>query len=203
MADKLKQILQNIQKIVTDLIKKLPEEAKKLQKGASNIDTKKITGSIQQTLDKVAKQAPDKLKSVKTEAVNADKNKIVDNLKQFLNKLLEKSPSQLKQLKEKAESIRDKAKENTKKMSGDVCDEDCQARLEKFTTTKTTPPPPSSTDIQPTDHTPVPMKYPYTLTAKMAQFPYKHYYDHNWMWRYYFYALIACVPIFYKLSRMG
>ncbi|XP_014271364.3 uncharacterized protein roh [Halyomorpha halys] len=46
-----------------------------------------------------------------------------------------------------------------------------------------------------------PMKYPYTLTAKIAQFPYKFYINNNWMWKYYLIALGVSFPLFYKLSR--
>ncbi|KAH8300331.1 hypothetical protein KR044_012952 [Drosophila immigrans] len=48
-----------------------------------------------------------------------------------------------------------------------------------------------------------PMKYPYTFSAKLAQFPVKHYIKNQWIWRYYFIAVVACVPVFYKISRLG
>ncbi|XP_044011622.1 uncharacterized protein LOC122854747 [Aphidius gifuensis] len=45
------------------------------------------------------------------------------------------------------------------------------------------------------------MKFPYTLTAKMVNFPYKHYYKHAWLTRYWIAGLIVCVPIFYKITQ--
>ncbi|KAH8391259.1 hypothetical protein KR215_009714 [Drosophila sulfurigaster] len=48
-----------------------------------------------------------------------------------------------------------------------------------------------------------PMKYPYTFSAKLAQFPIKHYIKNQWIWRYYFIAVVACVPVFYKISKLG
>lgn len=48
-----------------------------------------------------------------------------------------------------------------------------------------------------------PMKYPYTFTAKLAQFPLKFHIKNQWIWRYYFIALGCCVPIFYKIDRLG
>lgn len=40
------------------------------------------------------------------------------------------------------------------------------------------------------------MKFPYTFTAKLVHFPIKFYITHNWMWRYYFIAVIVCLPVF-------
>uniref|UniRef100_A0A1B0FL54 9.2 kDa midgut protein n=1 Tax=Glossina morsitans morsitans TaxID=37546 RepID=A0A1B0FL54_GLOMM len=48
-----------------------------------------------------------------------------------------------------------------------------------------------------------PMKFPYTFSAKIAQFPMKHYIKNQWIWRYYFVALGVCVPIFYKISKLA
>ncbi|XP_008205515.1 uncharacterized protein LOC100118244 [Nasonia vitripennis] len=48
-----------------------------------------------------------------------------------------------------------------------------------------------------------PMKYPYTLSAKIAQFPYKHYYKHSWAFKYFLYSTIICLPIFYKIQKMS
>jgi hypothetical protein len=47
------------------------------------------------------------------------------------------------------------------------------------------------------------MKFPYTLSAKIAQFPIKHYFHNQWIWKYYFVSLALCVPVFYKISRLG
>lgn len=47
------------------------------------------------------------------------------------------------------------------------------------------------------------MKFPYTFTAKIAQFPFRHYIKNQWIWRYYFIACICCLPIFYKISKLA
>lgn len=46
------------------------------------------------------------------------------------------------------------------------------------------------------------MKYPYTLGAKIAQFPYKYYYKNNWIFRYYPIGFITCLPIFWYINQM-
>ena len=46
-----------------------------------------------------------------------------------------------------------------------------------------------------------PMKYPYTFSAKIAQFPYKFYWNNNWMFRYYPYGVLAALPVFVYISR--
>lgn len=48
-----------------------------------------------------------------------------------------------------------------------------------------------------------PMKYPYTFSAKIAQFPLKHYIKNQWIWRYYFLAFGLSIPVFYKISKLG
>jgi len=48
-----------------------------------------------------------------------------------------------------------------------------------------------------------PMKFPYTFTAKMAQFPLKFHIKNQWIWRYYFIAVGCCIPIFYKIDRLA
>lgn len=48
-----------------------------------------------------------------------------------------------------------------------------------------------------------PMKYPYTFTAKIAQFPLKFHIQNNWIWKYYLIALGISIPIFYKIDRLG
>lgn len=48
-----------------------------------------------------------------------------------------------------------------------------------------------------------PMKYPYTFSAKVAQFPFKHYIKNQWIWRYYLVAVGCCIPVFYKISKLG
>lgn len=47
------------------------------------------------------------------------------------------------------------------------------------------------------------MKYPYTLGAKIAQFPYKFYFKNNWIVRYYCFSLVLCIPIFKSISNLG
>ncbi|XP_018580283.1 uncharacterized protein LOC108917946 [Anoplophora glabripennis] len=48
-----------------------------------------------------------------------------------------------------------------------------------------------------------PMKYPYTFSAKIAQFPYKFYFQNNTIFRYYCYGVIAAVPVFVYISRLS
>lgn len=48
-----------------------------------------------------------------------------------------------------------------------------------------------------------PMKFPYTLSAKIAQFPFKHYFNNQWIWRYGAISCLICLPIFYKISKLG
>uniref|UniRef100_A0A0A9YDF9 Serine/threonine-protein kinase STE20 n=1 Tax=Lygus hesperus TaxID=30085 RepID=A0A0A9YDF9_LYGHE len=40
------------------------------------------------------------------------------------------------------------------------------------------------------------MVYPYTLSAKLAQFPYRYYFDNCWYFRYTVFAVVASVPLF-------
>lgn len=48
-----------------------------------------------------------------------------------------------------------------------------------------------------------PMKFPYTFSAKIAQFPLKFYVQKQWGWRYYGIALLVSAPVFYKISKLG
>ncbi|KAG5887017.1 hypothetical protein JTB14_018395 [Gonioctena quinquepunctata] len=48
-----------------------------------------------------------------------------------------------------------------------------------------------------------PMKYPYTFSAKIAQFPYRYYYDNSWTYRYYIFALAASMPVFMYISKLA
>lgn len=48
-----------------------------------------------------------------------------------------------------------------------------------------------------------PMKFPYTFSAKLAQFPFKHYYDNNWVCRYYIYGVLLGLPLFYYFHGLG
>lgn len=46
-----------------------------------------------------------------------------------------------------------------------------------------------------------PMKYPYTYTAKLAQFPWKFYILNNWVFRYYLIGVVLSMPVFLYLER--
>lgn len=48
-----------------------------------------------------------------------------------------------------------------------------------------------------------PMKYPYTFTAKLVQFPWKFYLTKNWLYKYYAVALIVTFPVFKKIHSLG
>jgi hypothetical protein len=48
-----------------------------------------------------------------------------------------------------------------------------------------------------------PMKFPYTWSAKIAQFPLKFHINNNPLWKYYIFGVLASIPIFYKIDRMG
>ncbi|XP_018322973.1 uncharacterized protein LOC108735490 [Agrilus planipennis] len=48
-----------------------------------------------------------------------------------------------------------------------------------------------------------PMKFPYTFSAKIAQFPFKFYFQNNWVFKYYLISVVVCTPIFYKISRLA
>jgi hypothetical protein len=48
-----------------------------------------------------------------------------------------------------------------------------------------------------------PMRYPYTLSAKIAQFPIKWIINNQPLWKYYFLGVIVAFPVFYKIDRMG
>ncbi|XP_051166715.1 uncharacterized protein LOC127285000 [Leptopilina boulardi] len=47
------------------------------------------------------------------------------------------------------------------------------------------------------------MKYPYTFTAKIMQFPYKYYYKHSWMFRYCAFATAIVAPIVYQFQKLS
>ena len=44
------------------------------------------------------------------------------------------------------------------------------------------------------------MKYPYTFSAKLALFPYRHHFQNHWVFKYYTFGLIASFPVFMWLS---
>ncbi|XP_071447326.1 uncharacterized protein roh [Hetaerina americana] len=47
------------------------------------------------------------------------------------------------------------------------------------------------------------MKFPYTFSAKIAQFPLRWHIQNQWIWRYYFVSLVLCTPVFYSISRLA
>lgn len=48
-----------------------------------------------------------------------------------------------------------------------------------------------------------PMKYPYTLSAKIAQFPLKFHMQNSWIWRYYPLGVLFSLPFFAFISKLG
>jgi len=47
------------------------------------------------------------------------------------------------------------------------------------------------------------MKYPYTLTAQIKQFPYKWMFKNQWIFRYWIYGCVVSLPVFWKISKMA
>merc|ERR1712002_752567 len=47
------------------------------------------------------------------------------------------------------------------------------------------------------------MKYPYTFSAKVAQFPFAYYMKNQWMLKYYFIGLGLCVPVFNWIQKQA
>ncbi|KAI8424740.1 hypothetical protein MSG28_006691 [Choristoneura fumiferana] len=48
-----------------------------------------------------------------------------------------------------------------------------------------------------------PMKFPYTISAKIAQFPFKYYVSNQWIWKYWMAGIVISVPIFYKIHKLA
>ncbi|XP_063367722.1 uncharacterized protein LOC134656132 [Cydia amplana] len=48
-----------------------------------------------------------------------------------------------------------------------------------------------------------PMKFPYTISAKIAQFPFKYYVTNQWIWKYWMVGIAASIPIFYKIHKLA
>lgn len=46
------------------------------------------------------------------------------------------------------------------------------------------------------------MKFPYTFSAKLVQFPFKFYWNRNPPFKYYIIAIFCSTPVFYKLGQM-
>ncbi|XP_031833628.1 reduction of Rh1 [Nomia melanderi] len=55
------------------------------------------------------------------------------------------------------------------------------------------------------DEVPRRMIYPYTLSAKIAQFPYKLYLTHKntWLFRFFPLGILMTLPIFYKIQKLS
>ncbi|KAK7069762.1 hypothetical protein SK128_027010 [Halocaridina rubra] len=47
------------------------------------------------------------------------------------------------------------------------------------------------------------MKYPYTFTAKLAQFPFQYYLKNQWYLKYYFIGVFLCIPVFSKIQGLA
>lgn len=47
------------------------------------------------------------------------------------------------------------------------------------------------------------MIYPYTMAAKIVQFPYKYYWENSWSFKHVIIAYFVCLPVFYKLEKLS
>lgn len=47
------------------------------------------------------------------------------------------------------------------------------------------------------------MVFPYTFSAKIAQFPYKLHFKHHWMFPWFIGAIVVSIPLFYKIQKAG
>lgn len=47
-----------------------------------------------------------------------------------------------------------------------------------------------------------PMKFPYTFSAKIAQFPLKFHIQNQWVWKYWVAGIVLSFPIFYKIHKL-
>ena len=45
-----------------------------------------------------------------------------------------------------------------------------------------------------------PLPYPYTTGSQIMQFPYKFYFNNNWLYKALPIGFLICVPIFYKIQ---
>lgn len=50
---------------------------------------------------------------------------------------------------------------------------------------------------------PRPMKFPYTTAAQIMQFPFKHYWEKSWLFKYWLISTVICAPVFWKLQKMA
>ncbi|KAK2716549.1 hypothetical protein QYM36_006884 [Artemia franciscana] len=47
------------------------------------------------------------------------------------------------------------------------------------------------------------MKYPYTISAKIAQFPHRFYFEKSRHYRWWFYGMAASLPLFFWISSVA
>jgi hypothetical protein len=47
------------------------------------------------------------------------------------------------------------------------------------------------------------MKFLYTFSAKVAQFPFKYYVQNHWIWRYWMFGIALTVLFFYKIHKLA
>ena len=45
------------------------------------------------------------------------------------------------------------------------------------------------------------MKYPYTMSAKLAMFPWQHHFSGHWIYKYTFFGCIASLPVFMWITE--
>lgn len=48
-----------------------------------------------------------------------------------------------------------------------------------------------------------PMKFPYTFTAKLVQFPWMYYIKNNWLYKNYVIAIVVSLLAFVKIQNIG
>ncbi|XP_034176918.1 reduction of Rh1 [Osmia lignaria lignaria] len=49
-----------------------------------------------------------------------------------------------------------------------------------------------------------PMRYPYTLSAQIAHFPFNHYYNHKrgWILKYWMWTAVGLMPVWYFFQKL-
>jgi len=47
------------------------------------------------------------------------------------------------------------------------------------------------------------MIFPYTFSAKIAQFPFKLHFKHHWMFPWFLGATVVVSPLFYQIQKAG
>lgn len=51
-----------------------------------------------------------------------------------------------------------------------------------------------------------PMKFPYTIAAKITRFPFHHYFvksETGWVFRYWAISILICAPLWYKFQQLS